>query len=436
MVRASAVYVMAQLTLFAPSALAHPCQAVRAAIDGQVKAETPPEVLLQLGPHFSRDALGALLDLGREGGLDRRIAAFGAFGLARHADGLRRLSTTEPPEDPEGRLAYALASLALGADSLTGTVAETMESGVLSTRRAAIRVLSRMKHIRPRRILEMGLEDPDETVRLVAAEALMPYRYRSARKVLVNFAESDAPALQMRAVRALLVAGHRFSPAFLPRLDADIAAEAYAGTYGRGTRLAVLKRKVTQRDPGVRAGVLGVVVAQSDATVPWFKRTCSGWARRYGKLGRGEYVMVLALLGDPSAQSQIAGLTSDAQTGALRVFSAFGATPRAETRIDTATVQRVLEGLEHWWPSLTETERARMLSGLAAVDAPTSLQFARRVLPQLARAPLVVAADVLRRHGTVDDAEALVNAVEGEPTLAHGPVLAAAARLCRLEAGG
>ena len=143
--------------------------------------------------------------------------------------------------------------------------------------------------------------------------------------------------------------------------------------------------------------------------------------------------MTGALIGDEAAQTALVALTGEARSAALRVFSAFAETPSVETRIDTSTAGRIAQGFEAWWPTLARPDRARLLQGMGAVDAPTSVRFARRVLPDASGATLVAVARILGEHGTVDDAVALVAAVEAPSNPAHGPMLAAAARLCRLE---
>ena len=144
--------------------------------------------------------------------------------------------------------------------------------------------------------------------------------------------------------------------------------------------------------------------------------------------------MTAALLDDEKAQGALPELEPEARTGAIRVLSAFAATPSAETRIDTTTASRIATGPEAWWANLAEVDRARVIAGLGAIDAPTGVRFARRVLPEVKGGALVAAAEVLRDHGTVVDAEAIIRALDGPSTVAHGPTLAAAARLCRLEA--
>ena len=208
------------------------CDRVQAAIDSMVAKSTPPPVLLRLGPHFSPRALDGLLALGQNGPLKRRLAAYGAFGLSRHADGLRRLTAAVPPPDPEGRLAYSLATLALGADSGTATVAATVESATVAQRRGAIWVLSRMRHVRPRQMLYSGLSDKDPEVRLTAAEALVRYGSRRARVVLTRIVSKGSPDQRRRAVEALMATGHRFRPAELRRLNPDLAARAFAPRSG------------------------------------------------------------------------------------------------------------------------------------------------------------------------------------------------------------
>ena len=421
------------LTTIPQSAAAHRCDDVQAAIDAMVSAATPAPVLLRLGPHFSRDALSGLLALGQDGPFRRRLAAFGAFGLARHADGLRRIAGTSPPGDAEGRLAYSLATLALGADTDTGTVAQTIDSALVDRRRGVMWVLSRMRHARPRRLMAIALDDVDAEVRLLAAEALIRDERKKARSVLSALVDSKNDAVSRRAVEALIAIQHDFPRETLRKLDPDVAARAYARSHARGLRLSKLKKEVVQRDPGIRAGVLAIVAGHAQADPVWLGRHCRRWTQRYGPVGTGEIAMAGALLGKPDAQDRLPRLKADSRIGAARVFAAFAATPLAQTQIDASTAERVAFGIEAWWPSLSIAERARLLRSLGRIDAPTSVRFVRRVLDSVEGEALVAAAEVLGEHGSVDDAAALVAAADGPSKVEYGPTLAAAAQLCRLE---
>ena len=431
----SLLVVVVAFAVHAPSARAQRCADVQKAIDAQVSPATAPQVLLRLGPHFSPRALAGLLKLGSNpGAFFRRLAAFGAFGLARHAEGLRRIARSSAPSDADGRVAFALASVALGEDTYTSTITATIDSAQVLRRRGVIQVLSRMRHARPRVMLRAGLSDPDPEVRLTAAEALIRFRNRDARAALVDLLKSGPDAIRARAVEALIEVGHRFESTQLRALPPDTAARAYARVRGRRPRLSRLKAEVAQADHGLRAGVLAAVAARSDASPTWLRRSCPRWKRRYGSLGAGEIAMTGALLGDPEAQDSLAALAGEARLGALRVLAAFAEMPSAETRIDSRTAQRVAAGLEPWWVDLTERDRARLMRSAGLIDAPTGVGLARRHLATASGEALMEAAEILALHGTVDDAMALVEAVKGPSDPAHGATLAAAARLCRLEA--
>ncbi len=404
------------------------CAAVQRAIDARASPSTAPLVLLELGPHFSPRALPRLLELGQQGAFSHRLAAYGAFGLTRHAAGLRQIVRSSAPSDAEGRLAYALATLALGREQGAQTVQTVIRTATVSRRRGAMWVLSRMRHARSRQMLYAGLEDADPEVRLIAAEALVRFRSRAARRTLLELFSSGSPRFRRRASEALIAVGHRFSPDALAQLEPDAAARAFARCAAPSMSLRRLERAVSEGEEGVRAGALAAIAARSGLR-SWLDRACP----RRSCASESELVMVAAIIGDAHAPEVLTSLTGTARTQALRVFSAFSEIPSVETRIDTSTARRVAAAFERWWPALSVAERARVLTALGAVDAPVSVQLARRVLPSTSGAARIAAAKVLGQHGTLDDAVALVGAVDGPSNLAHGATLAAAARLCRLE---
>ena len=393
------------------NAAAAPCDEVQKAIDARATVQTPADVLLRLGPHFGPGALPALLEMGKDVTFSHRIAAYGAFGLARHAEGLQLITAAGAPRDPEGRLGHALATLALGADTDTGTVADAMTSPDVVRRRNTMWVLSRMMHVRPRRMLYAGLRDRDSEVRLTAAEALIRYRSRSARRILLQVIESGPSSLRPRALEALIGIGHRFRRSVLKKLNPDDGARAFARGEGRPS-LSELGRLIGGKKPGLRAGALAVAAAHPDATPKWLARV-GRKARRFNQGARGELAMAGALLGDEKAQRRLPGLEGRARAGGLRVLVAFAETPSVETRIDTATADRVAAGVAAWWPTLTEAERARVLKSLGAIDAPTSVRFVRRVLGDTKGAALAAAAVVLSTHGSATDALALLEVIDG-----------------------
>ncbi len=419
------------------------CQEMQTFIDAQVAEPIDPEVLLGLGPHFSPRVLADLLELGHAGPFRRRLAAYGAFGLTRYVESLRRIQATPVPDDEEGKIAHAVGVLALGADIDTATVASAVESPVLKHRRGVTWVLSRMKHNRARQLLSVGLEDTDLQVRLMAAEALVRYRYRKATQVLLDIVRSGDRPAQERAAEALIRVGYPFRPADLRRLNPNLAARAYARRNGRRSSRSRLKRQVVERDDGLRAGIMAVVAGNRDVTSEWVDDVCGEWSDRFGELGVGELAMTTALLGDEEAINQVGVLEGDALTAAVRVFLAFSEIPRIKSRIDPMTVGRVAQRLEGVWPRWSDGDQAAYLRGMATIDAPTGVALARRALAPVATSStgppagssrwVTAAAEILRRYGNAEDAVVLAAIVRPPSVPEHGPVLAAAARLCRLE---
>ncbi|MEM7678194.1 MAG: HEAT repeat domain-containing protein [Myxococcota bacterium] len=348
--------------------------------------------------------------------------------MTHHVGGLQRWLATEPPKDEGGRLAHLLAGLALGVYSATSTLADTFFGADVDLRRQAIGVVVRMKHARPRALMLAALSDVDPEVRLIAAEVLVQYRRTEAREVLV---ELLAGKYRDRAAAALLAVGHLFEAEDLDRLSPDDTARAYA-------RVADEKRFVRayrRTEPGKRAGALAAVVARADGKRSALRRYRRRWERRFGDVGRGEWAMTEALMGAARPQETLGELVDEARSGARRVLLAFASIVDAPTRVDTATAMRIAAALHRWWPTLSSAEGADLLRSLGAIDAAAGLSLARRFLRHIEGAALVAAAEILQRYGTVVDAEALVETLKARSSApTDGPVLAAAARLCRLEA--
>lgn len=384
------------------------------------------------------------MDLAQDGPSDRRFAAYGALGLTRYVDGLQQWLATSMPTDADGRLAHTLAALAFGVYAATSTLAEAILQSNVVRRRSAARIVARMKHARPRALLLEMLSDADPEVRLIAAEALIRYRSRPARDVLLALTDGDEAPHRARAVRALIAADHSFALDELRRLPVDTRARAYARCAARDACQTVsqrsgkktsLARAYRRSEPGLRAGALAAAASRLGAKPSVLHRYQRRWTRRFGSLGQGEITMARALVGDDRTTPALTDLSGEARVGALRVLQAFASIVGVSTQIDTASAARMVEGLHAWWPALSTTERAQLLKSLGALDATASVAYARRILVDVKDSALAAAAEILQRYGTSVDAEALVNVVKDRPPSAtFGPVLAAAARLCRLEA--
>jgi HEAT repeat protein len=409
----------------------HPCGGVEAAV-----ARLDPATL---GP----DARLALAHLAREEDLPRLLAAaarrpgpeawldYLVLGFSRHAAALKLLRA-QPVPDPAHRLPRALALLALGDASETGTVAHALRAGAPEVRLRTAEALGRMRQVRPRLMLYEALEDPEPAVRVAAAQVLVGHGSRRARRALVDVLRDGPAELQPGAAAALFAHRLPLSAAEEARLPPALRGQAvvrgYLGARRRDPRS--LRLPLASREPQERAGAMAALAAAGGTSPAMLAKLTKASEAALGPVVAAERVATLALEGEAEGLAGLAGLDAAGARAAVAVLWAFSAARAPFHRLE-AEHAAVWARVGAQWAAqgyLTPEDEGALVRALHRGDPGAGLTLARDRLGRAAGPARWAVAEVLAEGGDPRDVERLVERGVGRDGV---PYLVGAARVCR-----
>lgn len=435
--------VIALMTSLAAGGVAAPalaqtpvCPNVQARIDAEAVKPHRAHDLLLLAPHLGPTTIKPLLEKADGGDLEGARSAYLAVGLARHAEALRALKSRAWPVARPQKLGTALALLALGDGSATGTIAAALRHPDREVRLGTAWALYRMKQKRPRTLLYEALEDVDPAVRLVAARVHLKLGSRRARKVLNELFDSNDPVYQPVAARILLSAGVHFRAEQIERLPEKDRARAYATLDLRGRRplSRTLKTVILSRNAAERAGAFAALAVVGELPVPILRRTAKKAEELYGELGSAELTMAAALLGDAAALDALSTLNGPAAERAATVLWAFAGAEEADRRLGADQARALARAVERWLVigALAAPWESRVLAAVEKIDGTVGAELARARVLGPDGPGLRTAIRILGRAGVPSDLGSILGVVgRGEPR-SRVAALRAAARVCRL----
>ncbi len=403
------------LAVWPTAALAEPCREVSTRINA-LAPKASPAALRSLGPSFGPAALPALRAR-FDADPDVAIAAGTAFGLARHAEGLRQLTA-----DPSPGLAEALALLALGDGVRTGSIAAELYEGSVQSRRRIARALSVLKQKRPRLLLYQSLVDTDSEVRWLAARALLDQGLYRPQRVLTELLREDDLA-RVRAARALLGAGRRLPAEVIPKLPPQVAVRAWVRA----------KENSWTSNEVQRTAALAVLLLQ-DPKQEVFDRAALRYEKLYPSVAP-EFDLGRALRGDTEAVARLGRLDGAQAAKVVLLWWALGSAARGP--FNQSEIRSVASTLESWIMRrlVAPADESRILSAAAGLDEVVGAELARARLLGPDGAGLRTAARVLAHAGELRDVARLLDAANRSAPRTQAVVLTAAARLCRVQPG-
>lgn len=431
------VFALMSLMIATPAAAQGPvCPSVQGRIDAEAIKPHRAHELLLLAPHLGPSTIKPLLEKADGADLEGARAAYLAVGLARHAEALRALSSRPWPTTRPQRLGRALALLALGDGSATGTIAAALRHPDREVRLQTAWALYRMKQKRPRTLLYEALEDVDPAVRLVAARVHLKLGSRRARKVLLELFDGSDPLYQPIAARILLRAGVHLRPEQLSRLAPEDQARAYALLDLRGRRPLSknLKTAVLSKSPAERAGAFAALAVVGELSVPVLRRTAKKTEELYGPAGTAELTMAAALLGDGPALDALVTLNGAEAERAVQVLWAFAGADEADRRLGAEQARLVAKAVERWTVTgaLAAPWESRALAAVERLDLGVGQELARTRVLGPDGPGLRTAVRILGRGASPSDLATILGvAGRGEPK-SRVAALRAAAHVCRL----
>lgn len=412
-----------------------PCEAVRTAARGLLRQPIPAEARLELAPLAPVAAVPDLLANARGAqAVSSALSSYMALGLSRHADALKRLRGLPPPP-PAERLGRALALLALGDASGTGTVAWGLTEAPVEVRRQTASMLARMRQVRPRRLLYEALTDEDPEVRLIAAEVNVKHYSRRARRVLGALLTQGPAPLRARAAQALYDVGRRFGPkdlaALPPRLRGPSVVRAHLASRRPNPR--VMRNLLPSRDDAVRAGAFASLVAAGGTSASLLKRYAKVAVASRGVAAQAQLSMALALLGETPPLDALAALPSAGAGAAVEVLWAFCQAPAPHHRLDPEHAARLASVFEAWTQQarLDPDHQARALVALARAEPSVGLRLARTLISAGGPGPAWTAAlRIVAEQGGAPDAQVLLSRLGVLPPEAAASAVRAAGAVC------
>lgn len=393
-----------------------------AAVDNSVEAlySTPlkPEPKVMLGPVAPERVVPALLAAARSSTGAASRASFLALGFSRHATALKALRDLREVGSGQ-RLGRALALLALGDGSESGTVAWALYRGPVEVRRSTARVLAEMEQSRPRRMLFEAMLDEDPQVRLTAAEVQIHRYSRRARRVLHELMVQGPEPLVAPAAQALYATNIPFRTDELQRLPDPLKGPMQVRLHMASRRRSAqsLKGKLPSTDRFVRAGAFAALAVSGDASAAVVRRFAKVALAARGASAEAQLRMCLALMGDAEAIETLVALQGEEARAAVDVFWAFSGARASDHRLDAEHAAKLARGVESWLQRgfLDPVREAQVIEALHRADPLVGLQVARRRLVGGPGAGWQAALEVVRLSGIGADSDALLRQL---PTLA------------------
>lgn len=412
----------------------HPCAGVDRAVAALGEAPLDPEARLALAHLVPEGDLAGLLAGAAKKPGDAAQSDYLVLGFSRHAAALKLLRA-HPDPDPDHRLPRALALLALGDASETGTVARALLEGAPPERLRTAEVLGRMRQVRPRMMLYDALVDPEPAVRAAAARVLVGHGSRRARRALEALIRDGTPALQATAAEVLFA--HRVpltaqeEARLPPELRGQAVVRGYLGARRRDPR--ALRQALASRDPQLRAGAMAALAAAGGTSAPALMRLTKASEASLGPVVAAERMAALALEGESIGLKALPALDPEGARAAVEVFWAFSGARAPYHRLEADHAAAWARVGAQWAArgDLTPAHEGHLIRALYRADPGAGLTLARDRLRAAAGPARAAAVDVLADGGDQADVARLVDAAQALAPAERVPLLVGAARVCR-----
>lgn len=425
----------AVISLSPSVALARPaiCKDVFQRIDASAPAIAEGERLLELAPFLGEAAVKPLLARARTATTaSEATTVYLAVGLSRHASSLAALAK-EPRDDVAFvRLGQAIARLALGDATLSGTVAAALYEGPVTVRRRTAEALTYMEQTRPRVMLYDALHDDDPEVQLAAGRVHFPRRSRRARRVLLELLDDGAPEIKEAVAEVLVENRYRFSPATAGPLPDPLRGRALVDAAIRSSRGArTLRIQLLSRDPVERRAGFAGLAALGAVTPAYLERLAARPKTVFGSVVEGELTMALALMGDAASVQKLATLERDSAEAAAEVLFSFSGARAPYSQLDFEHAASLARALEGWVVRgvVSDATQGRLYRALYRAEPNAAAALARARLAGPFGRGLVAALRVLASTGRSADIPLLL-AIADRHGAARVDAFSAAAAIC------
>lgn len=409
------------------------CSDVRSRIDTAVASIEQTDRLLVLAPYLSEATAPALIARAKTSSTTKSaVDLYLAIGLSRHASNLKRLLAEPRPSRADLRLGQALARLALGDGTLTGTITKALYEGTLEERRNTARALSLMEQKRPQIMLYDALKDPDPEVQLAAGRVHYPRHSRRARRVLLELLERGAPEIRSDVAELLVANRHRFSASAMGPLPAQLKGRVLVDTNVRSSRGARTARlQLMSRDPVERRAAFAVLAGLGTYSAATLSRLAARPKQLFGDVVGAELTMALALMGDAPSVHALSAFEKDAAEAAADVLFSFSGATTPYSQLDFEHAASLARAMEPWVVRgvVSEVTQMRLYEALDRAESNAAAALARSRLAGPGGAGLVAAVRVLRDAGTTGDVPILI-AVADRKASVRVEGYAAAAAIC------
>jgi hypothetical protein len=433
--RSVVIAYIAMTMVLEDSSRASPCQQIARAIDTQAAEAEDPDVLIRLAPYLGMDAVRRLLSRAKTGEEGVAFYAYLAVGLSRHSEALRMIRESSRPASQTKRLGRALALLALGDGSDTGTITLSLLQGTAADRRRVARALSFMPQKRPRMMLYGALEDTDSQVRLSSSKVLFQVESIRARRALIDLFRNGSDAEKKRAGRVLLKSGYLFKPDELMMLAPVQRAQSMVldAVRGRRSNLRLLGQQIRSNDDAVRTAAFASLALLGTDQTAGLRKAERLIRAKNNPDANAELLMALALMNDPSSMASLESFDRQAAERAVGVLWAFAAAGPPKSQLEPDHAGQLARAIEVWIQRgrLDEPEVARAIRSLERCDPLAGLRLARTRLGGAEGESLRTAVRVIGRSGSVSDVVALMGVAKKDNADLRSDVWRAAARVCR-----
>lgn len=407
------------------------CKNVAEAVKAGARELSAAGALSRIAPYMHPDSvsvLGERLAASREPGFGLWLA----IGRTQDASALIAVRRLRPSRSLEDRTAHALALLALGDGSETGTISAVLSSGPEPLRLRAVSELSGLWGARPRDLLYPALEDPSPAVRLVVARHLSSWSTKARRK-LQELADGPDPELRVQALETLVERGQRLPLDRVQRLSPGYRARALTREASRGNTLALreLRQDLRSSDATVRTLALAGLAALGSDSADALAKLASK-ARPAGDL-EPELSAALMLLGDRTAPERLRAADPEGLPRVVEVLWHYTNSKLKTAQADATQLAGFLPVAEAWLQGakLPDPVAAQLFQVVEGLDPELALRVARGRISGSAGPGFERACHSLARAGSAEDVSPLLAAARRlSDEEAKAAALAAAARIC------